>query len=202
MHIFTLLTFILASTSLCLSLPPLIETFSETNSTSIDAGPPVHVPVCYRKRGGFSLLQCARLLTGLKNLPTYTKEDIWSKFVAGESRLPAVFVQRDQAKSQSCYLTIDLYQDPKVPITSLERFSLQDEQNDLNRIYFDCLKNYGGYGISRIGTKGNVAALLGPQFAAEGIWDERFGGAFTDGSIQNATVVDLTQLNEVQAAKI
>ena len=140
------------------------------------------------------------LLTSLKNLPTYTKEEVWSKFVTGESRLPAVFVQKDQVKSLSCYLTIDLYQSPSVPITALERFSLADEQTDLNRLYFQCLKN-GGYGIERIGAKGNVAALLGPQYAADEVWDEQFPGMFANGSISGSVnVVDLTPLDDVQTS--
>ena len=191
--------FILASPSLCLSLPPL-NALVQTNSTLAGADLPIHVPVCSRQSGGFTLLLCARLLTSLKHLPTYTKEEVWSRFVTGESRLPAVFVQRDQAKSQSCYLTIDLYQTPSVPITALERFSLADEQMDLNRLYFQCLKN-GGYGIERIGAKGNVAALLGPQYAADGVWDEQFPGMFANESISGSVnVVDLTPLDDVKAS--
>lgn len=191
--------FFLASTSLCLSIPPL-NALLQTNSTLAGADPPVHVPICSRQSGGFTLLLCARLLTSLKSLPTYTKEEVWSKFVTGESRLPAVFVQRDQVKSRSCYLTIDLYQSPSVPITALERFSLADEQTDLNRLYFQCLKN-GGYGIERIGAKGNVAALLGPQYAADEVWDEQFPGMFANGSISGSVnVVDLTPLDDVQTS--
>ena len=189
----------LASSCLSLSLPP-INARSEPNTTLPIAETPIHVPVCYRSSGGFTLLLCARLLTSLKNLPTYTKEEIWSKFVTGESRLPAVFVQRDSLKSQACYLTFNLLQTPSVPITALERFSLADEQIDLNRIYFQCLKN-GKYGIERIGAKGNVAALLGPQHTSDDVWDEHFPGTFANGSIFGSPdVVDLTSFDDVQTS--
>ncbi|KAL2047379.1 hypothetical protein N7G274_001400 [Stereocaulon virgatum] len=189
----------LAYPCLSLGLPPIIAR-SEPNTTLPSAETPIHVPVCYRSPGGFTLLLCARLLTNLKNLPTYTKEEIWSKFVTGESRLPAVFVQRDSLKSQACYLTFNLFQTPSVPITALERFSLADEQSDLNRIYFQCLKK-GRYGIERIGTKGNVAALLGPQYTSDDIWDEHFPGTFANGSFSGIPdIVDLTSLDDNQTS--
>lgn len=91
---------------------------------------------------------------------------------------------------------MDLYE-PGVPLTASETFSLQGEQGDLNRIYFDCLKRYGTAGFARIGLNGYVAALLGP--ALEGVGGEEeeevgFGGleGLTNGS-RSARVIDLSE---------
>ena len=77
---------------------------------------------------------------------------------------------------------------------------MQEEQTDLNRIYYSCLKAQGVYGIERIGTKGNVAALLGPRYA-DPILSEELGGAFANGTAaSNATVIDLTSYEDTAAA--
>ncbi|CAD6565088.1 MAG: hypothetical protein ASARMPREDX12_005676 [Alectoria sarmentosa] len=119
-------------------------------------GPQIGVPTCRRLPGGFTLLLCARLLTNLKNLPDYTKQEIWSEYARGAYRLPVVFVQQQQTddatttgqqqqQKQTCHLSMDLYE-PGVPVTASETFSLQGEQGDLNRIYFECLKGRGTAG--------------------------------------------------------
>ncbi len=200
------------SPTICLTIPSIfsfyeantlnttIEPDSSLNETVADAlAPPIHVPVCGRSRGDWTLLTCARLLVNLKNLPNYTKEDIWSKFVTGESRLPTTFSLTDPASQKTCYLTFDLF-NAAAQITASERFSLQDEQTDLNRIYYACLKPQSVYGIERIGTKGNVAALLGPRYA-DPIMSEQLGGAFAnDTASNNATVIDLTPYKDTTAA--
>lgn len=210
--IFAAVTFMVTSPTICLTIPSIfsfyeantlnttIEPDSSLNETVADAlAPPIHVPVCGRSRGDWTLLTCARLLVNLKNLPNYTKEDIWSKFVTGESRLPTTFSLTDPASQKTCYLTFDLF-NAAAQITASERFSLQDEQTDLNRIYYACLKPQSVYGIERIGTKGNVAALLGPRYA-DPIMSEQLGGAFAnDTASNNATVIDLTPYKDTTAA--
>ena len=207
-------TFLVTSPTTCLNIPSLFPLFSETNTlnttTSADTPsnstassehvPPIHVPVCGRSRSGdWTLLTCARLLVNLKNLPGYTKEEIWSKFVTGESRLPTTFSLTDPASQKTCYLTFDLF-NAAAQITASDRFSLQEEQTDLNRIYYGCLKTYNVYGIERIGTKGNVAALLGPRYA-DPILSEQLGGAFSNQSAaDNAAIIDLTPYEDVTAA--
>ena len=104
----------------------------------------------------------------------------------------------DPASQKTCYLTFDLF-NAAAQITASERFSLQEEQTDLNRIYYSCLKAKNVYGVERIGTKGNVAALLGPRYA-DPVVSEELGGAFAEGSAAgNATVVDLTAYGNVEA---
>ena len=205
------ITFILPSPTTCLNIPsifhlsersPLITTTEADplNATVSSAfAPPIHVPVCGRTRGDWTLLTCARLLVNLKNLPSYTKESIWSKFVTGESRLPTTFSLTDPASQRTCYLTFDLY-NAAAQITASERFSLQEEQTDLNRIYYGCLKGKGVYGIERIGMKGNVAALLGPRYA-DPVLSEELGGAFGNGTAEsNVTVIDLSDYEDTAAA--
>ena len=204
-------TFIVTLPTTCLNIPSIFQ-FSERNTliTNTEAdplngtvssafAPPIHVPVCGRSRGDWTLLTCARLLVNLKNLPDYTKEEIWSKFVTGESRLPTTFSLTDPASRKTCYLTFDLF-NAAAQITASERFSLEEEQTDLNRIYYNCLKAQSVYGIERIGTKGNVAALLGPRFA-DPILSEQLGGAFANETASsNATVIDLSGYGDTEAA--
>ena len=206
------MTFLLPSPTTCLNIPSIFhfserstlittpEADSSLNQTVASAfAPPIHVPVCGRSRGDWTLLTCARLLVNLKNLPDYTKEEIWSKFVTGESRLPTTFSLTDPASQKTCYLTLDLF-NAAAQITASDRFSLQEEQTDLNRIYYSCLKAQSVYGIERIGTKGNVAALLGPRYA-DPILSEELGGAFANGTASsNATVIDLTSYEDTAAA--
>ena len=53
--------------------------------------------------------------------------------------------------------------------------------------------------MERIGTKGNVAALLGPRYA-DPVVSEELGGAFAEGSAAaNATIVDLTAYGNAEA---
>ncbi len=205
-------TFLVTSPTTCLNIPsifPFFETNTPNTTTEADSStnatvssafaPPVHVPSCGRSRGDWTLLTCARLLVNLKNLPDYTKEEIWSKFVTGESRLPTTFSLTDPASQKTCYLTFDLF-NAAAQITASDRFSLQEEQTDLNRIYYACLKQRSVYGIERIGTKGNVAALLGPRYA-DPIMSEQLGGAFSNQSASNnATIIDLTPYGDTTAA--
>ena len=179
----------------------VITTDSSSPNTTVSTAlaPPIHVPVCGRARGAWTLLTCARLLVNLKNLPDYTKEEIWSKFQTGESHLPTTFSLTDPASQKTCYLTFDLF-NAAAQITASERFSLEEEQTDLNRIYYGCLKAKSVYGVERLGTKGNVAALLGPRYA-DPVVSEELGGAFAEGSAgDNATVIDLTDYGNVEAA--
>ena len=202
----------LTSPTTCLTIPSIFPFFetgtANTTTSSLDSpsnatistafAPPIHVPVCGRSRGDWTLLTCARLLVNLKNLPSYTKEEIWSKFQAGESHLPTTFSLTDRASQKTCYLTFDLF-NAAAQITASERFSLQEEQTDLNRIYYSCLKAKGVYGVERIGVKGNVAALLGPRFA-DPVVSEELGGAFAEGSGDvNATIIDLTPYEDAMA---
>lgn len=189
-----LLTLLLTTPSHPLTTPSL-PTLTNQTTTTLSA-PIIGVPTCRRLPGGFTLLLCARLLTGLKSLPDYRKQEIWSEYATGAYRLPVVFVQTDPVTAQTCHLTMDLYE-PGVPLTASETFSLQGEQGDLNRIYFDCLKRYGTAGFARIGLNGYVAALLGP--ALEGVGGEEeeevgFGGleGLTNGS-RSARVIDLSE---------
>ena len=196
-------TFMFLSPTTCLNIPSIFtptEASSPLNQTVSEAlAPPIHVPICGRSRGSWTLLTCARLLVNLKNLPTYTKEEIWSKFVTGESRLPTTFSLTDPASQKTCYLTFDLY-NAAAQITASDRFSLQEEQTDLNRIYYSCLKAESVYGVERIGGKGNVAALLGPRYA-DPVLSEQLGGAFANGTADgNATVIDLTPYEDAAAA--
>lgn len=175
----------------------LSSSSSPSNTTALIA-PPIHIPVCGRTRGTWTLLTCARLLVNLKNLPSYTKQEIWSKFQTGESHLPTTFSLTDPASQKTCYLTFDLF-NAAAQITASERFSLQQEQTDLNRIYYNCLKAQDVYGVERIGLKGNVAALLGPRYA-DPVVSEELGGAFAEGrGGGNATVIDLTPYENVAA---
>ena len=206
---FAAVTFMLTSPTTCLNIPSIFQ-FTQTEAanttTEVDSpssnqtisAPPLHVPICGRSRGDWTLLTCARLLVNLKNLPDYTKEAIWSKFVTGESHLPTTFSLTDAASQKTCYLTFDLY-NAAAQITASERFSLQEEQTDLNRIYYACLKPRSVYGIERIGTKGNVAALLGPRYA-DPVLSEELGGLFANGSASgNETVIDLTRYEDIVA---
>ena len=89
---------------------------------------------------------------------------------------------------------MDLYE-PGVPATASETFSLEGEQRDLNRIYFDCLKKYGTAGFMRIGLHGNIAALLGPPLE-ESEEGESEGLAALRNGTRSARVVDLTEIRE------
>ncbi|KAL8808248.1 MAG: hypothetical protein Q9223_007004 [Gallowayella weberi] len=130
---------------------------------ALQQGPaPLHVPVCLDRPGGYDLFVCARLLATLKNLDYYSYPKIWSEYATGDGHLPAVFYLSDRARLRQCSLTLDLYE-PGVPVTAKERFSLKDEQNEFNNIYFECLKAKRVGGLNRIGLMGNVAAWLGPR---------------------------------------
>ncbi len=89
---------------------------------------------------------------------------------------------------------MDLYE-PGVPVTASETFSLEAEQKDLNRIYFDCLKKYGTAGFMRIGLNGNIAALLGPPLeeSEEGEFE---GLAGLRNGTRSAGVIDMTEVDE------
>ena len=76
---------------------------------------------------------------------------------------------------------------------------MQEEQTDLNRIYYACLKPRSVYGIERIGTKGNVAALLGPRYA-DPVLSGELGGLFANGSGSGFdTVIDLSGYEDTAA---
>ncbi|KAL8684068.1 MAG: hypothetical protein Q9186_000099 [Xanthomendoza sp. 1 TL-2023] len=130
---------------------------------ALQQGPaPLHVPTCLDRPGGYDLFVCARLLSTLKNLDYYSFPKIWSELAAGDGHLPAVLFLSDKTQRRQCFLTLDLYE-PGVPATAKERFSLKEEQNEFNNIYFECLKAKGLGGLNRIGYFGNVAAWLGPR---------------------------------------
>ncbi|KAL8804506.1 MAG: hypothetical protein Q9182_002513 [Xanthomendoza sp. 2 TL-2023] len=93
---------------------------------------------------------------------TWWLRPIWSEYATGDGHLPAVLYLSDKARQRQCFLTLDLYE-PGVPVTAKERFSLKDEQNEFNNIYFECLKAKRVGGLNRIGFMGNVAAWLGPR---------------------------------------
>ena len=89
---------------------------------------------------------------------------------------------------------MDLYE-PGVPVTASETFSLQGEQGDLNRIYFECLKGRGTAGFARVGLNGNVAALLGPPLGeGEGGLEGLLVGL--GNGTRRARVIDLTEVGE------
>lgn len=97
---------------------------------------------------------------------------------------------------------MDLYE-PGVPVTASETFSLQGEQGDLNRIYFECLKRRGTAGFARVGLNGNVAALLGPplgQVVVEGVGEGGLEGLEGLVGLGNGTrrarVIGLTEVGE------
>ena len=189
------------SPSTALSINTTLSTIPSSNLTALIA-PPIHVPICGPTRGrtgaDWTLLTCARLLVNLKNLPSYTKTEIWSKFQTGESHLPTTFSLTDPASQKTCYLTFDLF-NAAAQITASEKFSLQEEQTDLNRIYYNCLKAGGVYGVERLGVKGNVAALLGPRYA-DPIVSMEMGGAFArGGGDDGAAIIDLTPYGNVAA---
>ena len=204
----------LASPSLCLHIPrsftlaltganaePIYDVIPAHNETDSDL-PPIHVPICGRSAGpgDWNLISCARLLVNLKNLPEYTREEIWSKFKAGFSHLPTTFSITDPVTEKTCYLTFDLFQ-AAAQVTASERFSLQDEQPDLNRIYYDCLKK-GLYGMERIGMTGNVVVLLGPRFS-DPASEDMFGGAFgNDTASSSGSVTDLTHYEYMRTARL
>ncbi len=153
--------------------------------------PPIHVPICHREPGGFDLYICARLLTALKNLPYYKKREIWAEYASGDGHLPAIFSFED-AQQRSCHLSMDLYE-PGIPKTAKETFSLEQEQTDLNNIYFECLRKHGVGGFNRIGFLGNVAALLGPKLRPGGPWATLFQGLDLNGTeTDKVRTIDLT----------
>ena len=179
--------------SLSLSAPPPV-----TADHSLTM-PPIHVPFCLREPGHFDLFICARLLTALRNLPYYRKQEIWSEYVSGDGHLPAVFSYQDPSGERTCYLSMDLYE-PGIPRTAKERFSLDQVQTDLNNIYFECLKAKGKGGFNRIGYLGNVAAFLGPRLQSLDMDDplrasfKMLSGNDTDsGDIQT---IDLSAYNQ------
>lgn len=87
---------------------------------------------------------------------------------------------------------MDLYE-PGVPVTATERFSLQEEQTDLNNIYFECLRAKGVGGFNRIGFLGNVAALLGPRLDSKSPWLAHFKGMAANGTDSDTVhTIDLT----------
>ena len=89
---------------------------------------------------------------------------------------------------------MDLYE-PGVPVTASETFSLQEEQGDLNRIYFECLKRHGTAGFARVGLNGNVAALLGPPLGQMEVEGEGGLEGLVNGT-RRARVIDLTEVGE------
>ncbi|KAF6231902.1 hypothetical protein HO173_009739 [Letharia columbiana] len=179
---------ILTPPSLPLTLPPP----PTLTNTTLTGAPIIGQPVCRRQPGGFTLVVCARLLTGLRTLPDYRKREIWSEYATGAHRLPVVFVQTDAATGRTCHLSMDLY-GPGVPATASETFSLEGAQGDLNGIYFGCLKKYGTAGFARIGLHGNVAALLGPPL---GEGSEEGGLAALRNGTRGARVMDMTEVGE------
>ncbi|KAL8735567.1 MAG: hypothetical protein Q9166_000736 [cf. Caloplaca sp. 2 TL-2023] len=155
---------------------------------------PIHVPVCLNQPGGFDLYVCARLLTSLKNLPYYRQREIWAEYVAGDGHLPAVFSLSDTSRRRQCFLTMDLYE-PGIPVTAKEVFSLQEEQQDFNNIYFECLRPKRSGGFNRIGYLGNVAAFLGPRLNMDNPLLAHFKTMSANGTDANdVRHIDLTPL--------
>ncbi|KAL8873818.1 MAG: hypothetical protein Q9174_000776 [Haloplaca sp. 1 TL-2023] len=161
---------------------------NQATSLLIDQAP-LHVPVCHAKPGGYDLFVCARLLTALKNLPYYQTQEIWAERTSGDGHLPAVFTYGDRSGQRQCFLTLDLYE-PGTPRIATEKFSLQEEQADLNNIYFDCLKAKGTGGYNRLGQGGKVVALLGPEL----VWDSSYLKFFSGISANTTNIrpLDLT----------
>ncbi|KAI4124488.1 MAG: hypothetical protein LQ338_004780 [Usnochroma carphineum] len=183
------LTLTLLSSSIL--VPPSLCAPPQVADPSTLAMPPIHVPICRREPGGFDLYICARLLSALKNLPYYKVREIWGEYERGEGHLPAVFSFEDR-QQRSCHLSMDLYE-PGVPVTATERFSLQEEQTDLNNIYFECLRAKGVGGFNRIGFLGNVAALLGPRLDSKSPWLAHFKGMAANGTDSDTVhTIDLT----------
>lgn len=87
---------------------------------------------------------------------------------------------------------MDLYE-PGIPKTAKETFSLEQEQTDLNNIYFECLRKKRVGGFNRIGFLGNVAALLGPKMDPRNPWLSHFSGLAANGlNDSDIRMVDLT----------
>ncbi|KAL8970753.1 MAG: hypothetical protein Q9183_001370 [Haloplaca sp. 2 TL-2023] len=148
---------------------------------------PLHVPVCDVQPGGFDLFVCARLLTALKNLPYYQTQEIWAERTTGDGHLPAIFAYGDKSGQRQCFLSMDLYE-PGTPRIATEKFSLQQEQTDLNDIYFECLKPKGTGGFNRLGQGGKVVAFLGPELASDSPYLKYFSGI-------SANITDLRPLD-------
>lgn len=188
------LTLLSSSTFIPFSLcaPPVLP------DASLQINPaPIHVPVCRVQPGGFDTYMCARLLTTLKNLPYYQVREIWAEYATGDGHLPAVFSYGDPSGQRKCFLSLDLYE-PGVPITASERFSLQEEQTDINNIYFECLKAKGRGGFNRIGFLGNVAAMLGPRLDTSSPLLKYFRGMSANGTdANNVRMIDLTPATAV-----
>ncbi|KAL8695345.1 MAG: hypothetical protein Q9218_000104 [Villophora microphyllina] len=141
---------------------------------------------------------CARLLLTLKNLPYYRIREVWAEYARGDGHLPAVFSYGDPSGWRQCFLSMDLYE-PGTPFTAHEKFSLQEEQTDLNNIYFECLKAKSKGGFNRIGFLGNVAALLGPKLSRDSPALQYFKSMAANGTdLKNVRTIDLTKFEPTE----